>query len=84
MGLASDKVRAGQSFGYPILLNIPALVPQFNIPNCLFTSYELQLSVGFARNSPNAVVLNLNVSNLMLKISIKNLIFRFPLKLAHN
>lgn len=62
IGMNGDKVRAGASFSYPIQFYIPALVPQLNVPNCIYSEYELRLAVGHIRNSSHAAFLHINVS----------------------
>ncbi|KAI6174842.1 Arrestin domain-containing protein 5 [Aphelenchoides bicaudatus] len=61
IGLTGDKIRAGTSFSYPIQFYIPALVPQLNVPNCIYSEYEIRLAVGHIRNSPNAALLHISV-----------------------
>jgi len=54
-------VRSGETLAYPIQFNVPALVPNVEVPHCIHTEYRLQLDVGFMRNSPKGAPVRIKV-----------------------
>ncbi|KAI6179666.1 hypothetical protein M3Y98_00635000 [Aphelenchoides besseyi] len=61
MSLPADKIPSGNTLNFPISFNIPALVPALNVPHMIASEYVLCLKVGFARNSPNAAVIFMEI-----------------------
>jgi hypothetical protein len=61
IGLTVHKIPTGENLSYPIKFNVPALTPNLDVPNCIQTSYRLQLDVGFIRNSPKCATICIQV-----------------------
>jgi hypothetical protein len=65
MGLTADKVLTGNDLTYPIAFNVPALVPNIEVPNCIHTDYHLRLIVGFIRGSGKGAPIAIKVPILL-------------------
>jgi len=64
MGLNVHKIKSGDRLEYPIEYNVPALLPNIDVPNCIQTYYYVQLDVGFVRNCPkhNPIAIKIPIS----------------------
>lgn len=61
IGLEVSKVMSGEDFKYPIKYNVPALLPNVDVPNCIQTNYHIHLVVGFVRNTPKGAPISIKV-----------------------
>ncbi|KAI6196880.1 hypothetical protein M3Y94_01160500 [Aphelenchoides besseyi] len=61
MGLCGEKVQTHDQRRYPIQFNIPALVPNVDVPHCLHSDYRLQLDVNFVRGSAKGSPISIKV-----------------------
>jgi len=62
MGLPTHKVPANSDFSYPIKFNVPALLPNLKIQDCIEADYILRLDVGFKRANLKMTFLKLTTS----------------------
>jgi hypothetical protein len=61
MGLTVDKLRTGEDLKYPIKFNVPALLPNIDVPNCIQTFYHIHLDVNFIRNCAKGAPIRIRV-----------------------
>ncbi|KAI6184045.1 Arrestin domain-containing protein 5 [Aphelenchoides bicaudatus] len=61
MGLTVHKIPTGENLTYPIKFNVPALIPNLDVPNCIQTNYHIQLDVGFNRQSPKGAPISIKL-----------------------
>lgn len=54
VGLPVRKITSGSILKYKPDFNVPALVPNFDIENCISLDYALKLDVGFQRISASS------------------------------